>query len=247
VTADEEGSKTAVAAVASGTASDPNPANNTAAVTTVVSDPAVVLAARGFSATEFQALNDITVATFTHGNGAEPAGGFSAAINWGDGTTSSGTVTRQGTSYVVQGSHTYASDGNHTVTVSVTDGSTLAEASATANVAEGGQPGGSSGPLADFIFETIDDIFGRALSSSQLRGLSLALLALDLSAAAKLQQRNGNALESLAIALTRGQMELPLLATVLHNNGTSLESAVNDMVTGMLLQSLAQLPGLRGS
>lgn len=48
--------------------------------------------------------------------GGEP---YTAAINWGDGTSSPATVT--GTSYSYSGSHTYALAGTYNVTVSVTD------------------------------------------------------------------------------------------------------------------------------
>ena len=37
------------------------------------------------------ALNGVTVATFTDNSG-DPASDFAATINWGDGTTTSGTV-----------------------------------------------------------------------------------------------------------------------------------------------------------
>jgi hypothetical protein len=61
------------------------------------------------------------VATFTHANGVEPANAFTATINWGDGTTGAGTITLSGTTYLVTGSHTYASPGRHTITTSVTE------------------------------------------------------------------------------------------------------------------------------
>src|SRR6185312_7911592 len=61
------------------------------------------------------------VATFTHANGVEPAGNFSATINWGDGRTSAGTITLSGTTYTVTGSHSYRQRGNHTITTTVTE------------------------------------------------------------------------------------------------------------------------------
>jgi PKD repeat protein len=65
---------------------------------------------------------------------------YSASINWGDGTTTDGTVSAvpwavASSFYSVAGTHTYASTGQYTVTVTVTapDGST-ASATATATV-----------------------------------------------------------------------------------------------------------------
>jgi hypothetical protein len=66
-------------------------------------------------------LTNFRVATFTHANGVEPANAFTATINWGDGTTSAGTITLSGTTYGVTGSHTYTSTGSHTITTSVTE------------------------------------------------------------------------------------------------------------------------------
>lgn len=44
-----------------------------------------------------------------------------ATIAWGDGATSSGTVTPSGKTFTVNGTHTYAEQGNYTLTVTVSD------------------------------------------------------------------------------------------------------------------------------
>src|SRR5207245_244160 len=62
---------------------------------------------------ELQPLNNVAVATFIDTGGPEnPAdpGDYMATINWGDGTTSAGTITRSGVVFTVTGSHTYAED-----------------------------------------------------------------------------------------------------------------------------------------
>jgi hypothetical protein len=67
-------------------------------------------------------VNNITVATFPHASGVEPASAFVASIDWGDGKTSSGTITLSGTTYTVKGSHTYSGKGgSHTVRTTVTE------------------------------------------------------------------------------------------------------------------------------
>jgi hypothetical protein len=65
------------------------------------------------------ALSNVTVATFTDSNTATPAGEFTAMIDWGDGTTSTGTVSGSGGSFSVTDSHTYAQNGQDVITVSI--------------------------------------------------------------------------------------------------------------------------------
>src|SRR5208282_1030833 len=64
------------------------------------------------SATEGVALTSQTVATFTDTNASDTAGIFTATINWGDGTTSAGTITGSNGAFAVAGSHTYADEGS---------------------------------------------------------------------------------------------------------------------------------------
>ena len=66
-------------------------------------------------------MSNSAVATFTHANGVEPAGNYTATINWGDGKTSTGTITQSGATYTVKGSHTYSKSGTYTVTTTVVD------------------------------------------------------------------------------------------------------------------------------
>jgi len=100
--------------------------------TASVSDPNVA-ASGGLtlaSIAEGAALSSVTVATFTDPAGAEPnaadstptsiSGHYSASINWGDSTpASTGTITLNGTTFTVQGSHTYADEGSYTITVTI--------------------------------------------------------------------------------------------------------------------------------
>jgi uncharacterized repeat protein (TIGR01451 family) len=75
--------------------------------------------------------------SFSDDNTAAPVSDFTATIDWGDGSSSSGVVSGSGGSYVADGSHTYAAAGPYTITVTVVDegGSTTGAAAATSVVA----------------------------------------------------------------------------------------------------------------
>jgi hypothetical protein len=92
--------------------------NNTAQVVTrtlAVSGVPVVVA-KGVVATNVQ------VATFTDSAGPQAVGNYTATIDWGDGTPSStGTITQNGTTFTVTGSHTFAEPGKFTINVIVSD------------------------------------------------------------------------------------------------------------------------------
>src|SRR5207249_620992 len=77
-----------------------------------------------------QNLSNVQVATFTDPGTLDT---HTALINWGDGTTSPGTVVESGGSGQVLGSHAYATVGAYTITVTVTDDDTLG-GSATSSV-----------------------------------------------------------------------------------------------------------------
>ena len=59
------------------------------------------------------------VATFTDSYLGSP-GDFSASIDWGDSTTSTGTITQSGSTFTVNGTHTYAAHGTYAPTVTIT-------------------------------------------------------------------------------------------------------------------------------
>ena len=89
-----------------------------------VATPVFITAAPARTVFEDQPLVDVVVAQFT----ADPAGSpdqYSTTISWGDGTLpSAGTVAQDPVNpalYYVSGSHTYASPGAFTITVTVRD------------------------------------------------------------------------------------------------------------------------------
>lgn len=114
----EEGTLKNTASVTA-TSANPNSANNSAVASTSVSEPAIVVSAPITTTT--RSPSNLAVATFTHAGGVEPASAFKATINWGDGTTSTGTITLSGTTYTVRGSHRYARTGSHRITTTVTE------------------------------------------------------------------------------------------------------------------------------
>jgi Domain of unknown function DUF11/Kelch motif len=115
----EDGNVTNSAAVTSNVA-DANLNNNSAVAITAVSEPAIVVSAP--ITTTSTRLKNVAVATFTHGGIAgDPASAFVATINWGDGSTSTGSISLSGQTYTVTGSHTYSQGGSHTITTTVVE------------------------------------------------------------------------------------------------------------------------------
>jgi hypothetical protein len=105
-----------------------------------------------FSGTEGQSFSG-TVATFTNtGFPANPSSDFTATIDWGDGTTTTGTVaTSAGSPYTVTGSHTYTDEGTFTTKVTLSDdvpGTGTATATGAATIAEGDVLSGTGSPIS---------------------------------------------------------------------------------------------------
>jgi hypothetical protein len=100
----------------------------------------VALAINGttITATEGSTTGTIPIATFTDANPNATASDFTATIDWGDGSTTAGTIVAQsGGGFAVDGEHTYADEGKYAVGVSIkdVDGSS-ASATGTATVAD---------------------------------------------------------------------------------------------------------------
>jgi hypothetical protein len=117
----------------------PGTATATVASTAHVAGTGVNAFPATFAATEGTAFNGV-VATFTDSRAGALVGDFTATINWGDATTTAGTVTANGGGvFSVSGTHTYADEGSFSVPVQVTDNVShlTANTTSTANVAEG--------------------------------------------------------------------------------------------------------------
>ena len=121
------------------TVTDPTGFTTTVAGQAVVSDEAItghglpIAALRGVGVGQ---PIPATVATFTDSPIGLPAEDYSATIDWGDGTTSAGTILAVGPIYVT-GDHAYAADGTYTLSVTLTSiAGATASATSTATVAD---------------------------------------------------------------------------------------------------------------
>jgi hypothetical protein len=126
--------------------SDAGGAFTSAASTAAVSDPALTATGTSIKTTEGASFTG-RVATFTDAQVGQPASHYTAQIDWGDGTTSPGTVvaTRTAGKFTVQGSHVYKEAGAYAVKVTITDaGGATATAASTATVADAALKGSLS-------------------------------------------------------------------------------------------------------
>ncbi|MFJ2033968.1 hypothetical protein [Streptosporangium sp. NPDC087985] len=85
-----------------------------------------------------------TVATFTDGNRLADPSDFTATVDWGDGSSSPGTVTGGEGNFKVAAAHTYTGTGNFTITTSVHDrGGSTGSASSTTLIYDFAPGGGA--------------------------------------------------------------------------------------------------------
>jgi photosystem II stability/assembly factor-like uncharacterized protein len=81
------------------------------------------------------------VATFTDADPAATASDYSASIDWGDGTTSAGSVSAAPSGgFQVAGSHSYGEDGTFHIKVTISDAAATTTATATASVSQPTNP-----------------------------------------------------------------------------------------------------------
>lgn len=86
------------------------------------------------------------VATFTDTDLADVAAGFQSTVDWGDGTTSTGTVTGSGGAFTVSGTHTYATAGTFTVLTTLRDVAPSGESATARGTADVSAPSGGGCP-----------------------------------------------------------------------------------------------------
>jgi hypothetical protein len=97
-------------------------ARSTSTGTANVADASLHLSAATVSVTSSGQAANLLIATFTDDGGPEPAANYHAAIDWGDGSTTTGSITLVNGVFQVTGSHQYAvGSGTFQVDVSVQD------------------------------------------------------------------------------------------------------------------------------
>jgi uncharacterized repeat protein (TIGR01451 family) len=144
------------------TVTDAGGATATVKPVATVGDATLSATAAAVSTTEGSTFSG-TVATFSDGNPLATASDFSATIDWGDGTTTSGSVSAAASGFQVTGSHTYATSGGETITVAVSDvGGSSATITTSATVAASGTP------HQQYVMAVYEDVLGRAPDSGGL-------------------------------------------------------------------------------
>jgi uncharacterized repeat protein (TIGR01451 family) len=160
----EEGAITNAAAVTT-TTFDPNAANNGASLTTTVNDAPLTAVGTTILVSEGQVFNNKVVAHFSDANPNPDVLDFSATINWGDGTSSVGTIAENGSGgFDVSASHQYLEQAaNLPVTVTIKDaGGAGAIAHSAASIADA--------PLTPTGGKIVTAVEGQPLTSVVLGG-----------------------------------------------------------------------------
>lgn len=120
------------------TITDADDAGNTATANSTATVADAALHAGTFTVPSSTSLGNPTNVSFgfTDDNAGAPTTDFTATIDWGDASNSTGVIGGSGGSYTAGGSHTYAAAGPYTITVTVVDdgGSTTGATAATSAV-----------------------------------------------------------------------------------------------------------------
>jgi hypothetical protein len=152
------------------------------------------------------------VATFFDGDTLDGPQSHTVSIDWGDGTTSAGTLQANGSGWAVTGSHAWHTQGNFTVTVSVTNSSRDA-GKATEGVTVGRRiavPAGMAGVASalthsdeyysDFVASAYQKYLGRPAAGNEIQawvgmmhnGLSDEAVVAGIVTSAEYMAKNGS-------------------------------------------------------
>lgn len=136
--------------------------STTATSTAVVVDAPLSVTALAVTGNE-RTLTTFTVATFTDTGPIDPLGDYSAVVNWGDGTSSAGSVTLNGSTFTVTSSHSYGDEGHFTISVSANEnGGSTGSGQAAATILEQLLFDGTRGTADErWVNEVFHDLLGR--------------------------------------------------------------------------------------
>ena len=99
------------------------------------------------------------IATFTDADPYASASDFTATIDWGDGTTTAGSVVAHNGTFEVDGAHTYKDEGKYSVGVSIKDvGGSTASAKSTATIADADVLAGKGLSLQAHVGQNLKDV-----------------------------------------------------------------------------------------
>ena len=137
----------------------------TAADAITVSDAPLLAIGDTVKVSQGLSATNVTVASFVDTGGADAVGDYTATIDWGDGKTSTGTVSISNGTLSVAGSHTYAATGKYPVQVTIVDeGGATATANSVALL-------GTSAAVSDDVFveDAFEDILERSADRTSLQ------------------------------------------------------------------------------
>ncbi len=153
----EQGAQTATV-----TLQDNNNHTVTVADAVQVADAALLALGDRIAVSQGLSASGVTVASFIDTGGADAAADYTATIHWGDGSSSTGTVSLSNGTLNVTGSHTYAATGQYSVKVSLQDeGGATATANSVAVL-------GISDSDDIFVCDAFQSILGRAVDDKSL-------------------------------------------------------------------------------
>lgn len=162
-----EGSESASVAISD---DSPGTASSTATVSIQVAGAPPLVTVTGITGREQTALAG-QVATFTEPGSSVGADSFTANIDWGDGTSSGGTIAAAGSGFAVSGSHTYGDEGHYKLSVTVSrDGGKSTTASGQATVLEAMLADGTDGTAnSRWVNEIYGDLLHRPADVDALK------------------------------------------------------------------------------
>jgi hypothetical protein len=128
----------------------------------------ITLAGLSLRGVEGIALTDAPLARFTAGDNQLPPAIYSANIDWGDRTQSSGSVLAVAGGYEVLGTHAYDDEGQYAVVVTVGGSAATNQTIAAATITEALPDGAADTPIDRLISEIYHDLLGRAADTAGL-------------------------------------------------------------------------------